>query len=106
MPASEEEAERLHARHVLLLRLSALGLRPAVDDLRPAVPLGKGQAQHPRGHGSAPVQAAAAQRGAEGKPEEVWKPDCRRRIIADTELNIKLPPGKPGGSFRFLRGSI
>src|SRR6185437_15146435 len=73
---AEEEAERLYARHVLLdaadgndrygraradlphaaggdaalvfVRLSALGLRPAVDHLRPAVPQRAGQAQHPR----------------------------------------------------------
>ena len=91
--AAEEEAVRLHARHVLRLAadgargherarmhlphdqcrdaadvrlgLSALGLRPAVDGLGPAVPLREGQAQHPRRHRGAPVQAAAAQRQAE-----------------------------------------
>ena len=41
------------------------------DDLRPAVPVGEGQAQHPRRHRGAPVQAAAAQREAEREPEEV-----------------------------------
>ena len=98
-PLLEEEAVGLHARHVLLvaadgdsghgragvhvphdqrgnaapvlLGLSALGLRPAEHDLRPAVPDGKGQAQHPRRHRGAPVQAAAAQREAEREPEEV-----------------------------------
>src|SRR5262249_24757764 len=54
-----------------LLGLSALGLRPAVDDLRPAVPVGEGQAQHPRRHRRALVQAAAAQREAEREPAEV-----------------------------------
>ena len=85
---AQEEAERVHARDVLLvaadragehegaamhlrddgcrepaalrLRLSALGLRPAVDDLGHSVPVGEGQAQHPRRHRGAPVQAAAA----------------------------------------------
>ncbi len=94
--AVEEEAVRLHARHVLRvaadgdrgqagarmhlphdqcgnaaplrLRLSALGFRPAVVDLGPAVPLGEGQAQHPRRQRRAPVQAAAAQREAEREP--------------------------------------
>src|SRR6185437_327784 len=32
----------------VLLRLAALRFRPAGDDLRPAVPVGAGQAQHPR----------------------------------------------------------
>ena len=95
-PLLEEEALRLHARHVLRvaadgdrghagagmhlphdqcgdaaalrLRLSALGFRPAVVDLGPAVPLGKGQAQHPRRQCRAAVQAAAAQREAEREP--------------------------------------
>ena len=40
-------------------------------DLRPAVPVGEGQAQHPRRHRGAAVQAAAAQRQAEREPEEV-----------------------------------
>ena len=35
------------------------------DHLRPAVPVGEGQAQHPRRHRGAAVQAAAAQRQAE-----------------------------------------
>ena len=75
MPAPEEKAVRLHARYVLLVaadgdsglrcdgdhvphdqrgnaaalffRLSALGLRLAVDNLGFAVPFGKGQAQYP-----------------------------------------------------------
>ncbi len=55
----------------VLLGLSALGLRPAEHHLGPAVPDGKGQAQHPRRHRGAPVQAAAAQRQAEREPEEV-----------------------------------
>ena len=109
-PAAEEEAVGLYARHVLLvaadgdsglrrdgvhvphdecgdaialrLRLSALGLRPAVDDLRPAVPVGEGQAQHPRRHRGAPVQAAAAQREAEGEPAEV-RQSRRSRGVTD-----------------------
>ena len=100
--ALEEEAVRLHARHVLLLAadgdsghggaqvhvphdqcgdaadvllgLSALGLRPALDHHGPAVPVGEGQAQHPRRHRGPPVQAAAAQRGPEREPEEVRQP--------------------------------
>ncbi len=87
--APQEEAVGLHARHVLFLAadgdpgppgagmhlphdqcgdaaalflgLSALGFRSARHDLRPAVPLGEGQAQHSRRHRGAPVQAAAAQ---------------------------------------------
>src|SRR5262249_22485921 len=93
--ASEEEAVRLHARHVLLVTadgdsglrgdgvhvphdecgnaaplfvgLSALGLRSAVDDLGSAVPVGKGQAQYSRRHRGAVVQAAAAQRETESE---------------------------------------
>ena len=92
-PLLKKKPSRLYARHVLLvaadgdpglrrdgvhlphdecrdaapvlLRLSALGLRPAVDDLRSAVPVGEGQAQYPRRHRGAAVQAAAAQRQAE-----------------------------------------
>ncbi len=99
---AQEEAVGLHARHVLLVaadgdpgprsdrvhvphdqrgdaaalfvRLPALGLRPALDDLGPAVPVGEGQAQHRRRHRGPPVQAAAAQRGAEGEPAEVRQP--------------------------------
>ena len=37
----------------LFVGLSALGFRPAIDDLRPAVPVREGQAQHPRRHGGA-----------------------------------------------------
>ncbi len=55
----------------VLLGLSALGLRPALDDLRPALPLGEGQAQHPGRHRGAAVQAAAAQREAEREPRAV-----------------------------------
>ena len=127
-PLLEEEAVGLHARHVLLvaadgdpghggagvhlphdqcgdaapllLGLSALGLRPAVDDLRPAVPVGEGQAQHPRRHRREAVQAAAAQRGAEGQPEEVRQ---SRRLSPSAQLpKSKPPPGKPGGGFRFV----
>ena len=41
----------------LVVRLSALGLRPAVDDLRPAVPQRDQQAQHPRRQRGAAVRA-------------------------------------------------
>jgi len=43
---------------------------------------GKGQAQHPRRHRSAPVQAAAAQRQAEREPEEI-RQSHRRGLISD-----------------------
>src|SRR5262249_39318600 len=90
--AVEEETERLHARHVLRLAadggrqsararvhvrddqrgnpaalrlgLSALGLRSAQPNLGPAVPVGEGQAQHPRRQRGPLVQAASAQRAA------------------------------------------
>jgi hypothetical protein len=39
-----------------------LGLRLALDHMGPAVPVGKGQAQHCRRHRCADVQAATAQR--------------------------------------------
>src|SRR5262245_42651108 len=119
--AAQEEAVRLHARHVLLLaadgdsgppgagvhlphdqrgdaaalllRLPALGLRPAEHDLRPAVPVGKGQAQHPRRHRGAPVQAAAAQREAERKPQEIRQSRCGG-------LNPKIGTGIGGLSDR------
>src|SRR5712691_7078100 len=48
----------------LCVGLSALGFRPAEHDLGSAVPVREGEAQHPGRHGGAPVQAAAAQRGA------------------------------------------
>ena len=41
----------------VVVRLSALGLRPAVERLRPAVPQGDGQAQHPRRQCGEAVQA-------------------------------------------------
>jgi predicted TIM-barrel fold metal-dependent hydrolase len=120
--AAQEEAVRLHARHVLLdaadgnsghegagvhvphdecgdpahvlLGLSALGLRPAVDHRRPAVPVGEGQAQHPRRHRGAPVQAAAAQREAEREPQEVRQP---RGLIGPAEASDRSgrPDGRP-----------
>src|SRR5262249_49061875 len=108
MPAPQEEAVGLHARHVLFLTadgdpgpagdgvhgshdqcgnpaslfigLSALGLRSALYHLRSAVSLREGQAQYPRRHSGAPVQAAAAQREAEGKPDQAWK--LRRGVSA------------------------
>ncbi len=43
----------------LFVRLSALGLRPAVDDLRPAVPERDREAQHPRRQRQSPVQSQA-----------------------------------------------
>jgi hypothetical protein len=114
MPAAQEEAERVHARHVLFLaadgnpgprrdgadlphdgcgeppalrlRLSALGLRPAVDDLRPAVPVREGQAQHPRRQRGAPVQAQAAQREAEREFDQVRQPrGSVERISGDSD---------------------
>src|SRR5262249_44941866 len=90
-----EAAVRLHARHVLrlaadgdhrprpaqgdvprhqrgdttplFLRLSALGFRPAVDDLRPAVPERDRQAQHPRRQRAAAVQSQARRREARAR---------------------------------------
>src|SRR5262249_22424222 len=101
--ALEEETERLHARHVLRLAaaggrqyararvhvrndqrrnpatlrlgLSPLGLRSAQPNLGSAVPLGEGQAQHPRRQRGPLVQAAAAQRAAKGEPRAVRR--CR-----------------------------
>ena len=89
VPAPEKEAVGIHARHVLLvaadgnsglrcdgdhvphdqrgnpvallIRLSALGFRPAGNDLGSAVPVGEGQAQHSGRHRRTPVQAAATQ---------------------------------------------
>ena len=102
VPDAQEAAERVHARHVLLdaadggaghggaavhvphdqrgnaadvlLRLPALGLRPADRDLRPAVHLGEGEAQHPGRHRGAPVRAPAAQREAAREPDQVRQP--------------------------------
>src|SRR5262249_57672469 len=76
----------------LLLGLSALGLRSALDDLRPALPLGEGQAQHPRRHRGAPVQTAAAQREAERKPQAVRQPR-RRSLKPQTSARHRPPPG-------------
>ena len=47
--------QRRHAAG-LVVGLSALGLRPAVDDLRPAVPQRDAEAQHPRRQRGAAVQ--------------------------------------------------
>lgn len=63
MQALETTFRMMNAETQLTLRLglSALGLRPAADDLGSSVPVGKGEAQHPRRHGAQAVQAAAAQ---------------------------------------------
>ena len=123
-PLLEEEAVRLHARHVLfvaadgdpghgsagmhlphdqcgdavalLVGLSALGLRPAIDHLRPAVPVGEGQAQHPRRHRRQAVQAAAAQRRAEGKPAEVRQP---RRLSPSASSEMQTASRETGSRF-------
>ena len=91
----------------LLLRLSALGFRSAVDDLGPAVPVGEGQAQHPRRHRRAAVQAAAAQREAERKPQEVSAisppspPDPAARIrLRNSDARPRL------AGHRFFRSSF
>jgi uncharacterized protein len=129
----EEEAVGLHARHVLLLAadgdsgppgagvhlphdqrgdaaalllgLSALGLRPAEHDLRPAVPVGEGQAQHPRRHRGAPVQAAAAQREAERKPQEI-RQSRRRGLNPKTGTCIGGLPDRSGRPFCFCAAVI
>src|SRR5258706_9667994 len=108
MPAAPEKAQRIHARHVLFLpaygdpgsqgvgtdvphggrgkppalrlRLSALGLRPAVDDLRPAVRLREGQAQYPWRHRGTLVQAKAAQREAEREFDHVRQLHTRKTL--------------------------
>ena len=65
-----------------------------IDDLRSAVPVGEGQAQHPRRHRGAAVQAAAAQRQAEREPEEVRQ--SHRRGVSRA-ITIKSSwPGLPG----------
>ena len=58
---------------------------PSVD-LRPAVPDRQGQAQHPRRHGRAPVQAAAAQREAEGEPRQVRQPGGVKAALEPSSL--------------------
>ena len=60
-----------------------------IDDLRPAVPVGEGQAQHPRRHRGAAVQAAAAQRQAEREPEEVRQ--SHRRGLTRNGLQLDSP---------------
>src|SRR5580704_196038 len=131
MPAPQEEAERVHARDVLFLaayggsgpqgagadlphdergdpvalrlRLSALGLRPAVNDLRPALCLRARQAQYSRRHRGALVPAQAAQREAEGEPGEV-RQSCRLTRRAEFATGT-MPGRKPGISFRERYGS-
>ncbi len=67
-------------------------------DLRPAVPVREGQAQHPRRHRGAAVQAAAAQRQAEREPEEV-RQSHRRRLndghcrVCGAFVASRLTPG-------------
>ncbi len=82
----------------VLLGLPALGLRPAEHDLRPAVPVREGQAQHPRRHRGAPVQAAAAQRQAEREPEEVRQ---YRRIRTTVGVKQNRLPERSGRRFVF-----
>ena len=65
------------------------------DDLRPAVPVGEGQAQHSRRHRGAAVQAAAAQREAESEPEEVRQ---SRRISDKNRRQTRPPPGAIRGA--------
>src|SRR5262249_29731571 len=62
------------------------GLGSPQPDLGPAVPLGEGQAQHSRRQRGALVQAAAAQRAAEGEPRTV-----RRRRGVTRLLRIIAP---------------
>src|SRR5262249_25601329 len=86
----------------LLVGLSALGFRSARDDLRPAIPVGEGEAQHPRRHRSAAVQIAAAQREAAREPQTVRQ--SRRRGL---EPLVQMPLASritPGGEFVFAVG--
>ena len=69
-----------------------------IDDLRSAVPVREGQAQHPRRHRGAPVQAAAAQRQAGREPEEIRQ--YQRRRLNDGHCRVcgafvasRLTPG-------------
>src|SRR4029078_5040435 len=65
--------------------LSALGLRPAEHDLRPAVPEREGQAQHPRRDRGTPLTIAPAQRQAAAEPAAVRQPGdvtAVRRLFA------------------------
>ncbi len=55
----------------VFVRLSALGLRPAATIYDLPFLSEKAQAQHPRRHRGAAVQAAAAQREAKGEPDQV-----------------------------------
>ena len=63
----------------LFVRLSALGLRPALDDLRPAVPERAGQAQYSRRQCDARVQSQAA--GAKAGERRVTGRRYQRRNI-------------------------
>src|SRR5215469_17114324 len=104
MPRTEKEAERLHARHVLLdaahggaghggtrlyfpydqcrdaadvlIRLSTLGFRSTERHLRFAVPVRASQTQHPGWHRGAIVRVGATQRGAGAQLDQIWHP-CR-----------------------------
>src|SRR5262249_52608925 len=73
--------------------LPPLGFRSALHHLRPEVPVGEGQAQHPGRHRGAPVQAAAAQREAEGESGEVRQPDRRRLSTTIKASNQDRLPG-------------
>ena len=87
----------------LLVRLSALGFRSAVHHLGPAVPVGEGQAQHPRRHRRAALQARAAQRETERESETIWQsrygviswiPDCipRPSLKRETRHSARIGP--------------
>ena len=66
---------------LLLDRLPALGFRPAVDDLRPAVPLGRGQAQHP-GRQCRQAVRAEALAARQGRQADLRRLNRRRRQSA------------------------
>ncbi len=126
---AQEEAVGLYARHVLLVAadgdpghgrdgvhvphdecgnaaalfvgLPALGLRPALDDLGPQVPIGEGQAQYPGRHRGAAVQAAAAQREAEREPQEIRQSHCRRLSDPITRRQTGTASRATGRRFSF-----
>src|SRR5262249_11714609 len=75
---------------LLLDGLPALGLRPAVDDLRSALPLRTGQAQHPR------RQRAETLRPGALAARQVWQAGLRGIAMSRPRLATTVRPRESG----------
>jgi hypothetical protein len=106
MRALECTLEMINAETQLLYAsdLSALGLRAAVPDPGSGLPLGKGQAQHPRRVSGPAVQAAAAYRRAEAEPAgRLSGTAIATRLQITNILQQTVPDGALEGSLQTER---